>query len=69
MGQDQGQAQQISVEDALAAFRKRCADLSDTNVLLEARAAGLQRRITELEAEVGDLRRQAELPQPGPVSS
>lgn len=43
-------SQQISIEDALAAFRKKCADLTDANVLLEARAAGLERRVAELEA-------------------
>jgi hypothetical protein len=44
-------AQQISIEDALAAFRKKCSELIDANVLLEARAAGLDRRVAELEAE------------------
>ncbi|MEU1787124.1 hypothetical protein ABZ553_14865 [Streptomyces sparsogenes] len=45
-------AGQISLETALGAFRKKCADLLDANVLLEA-------RVTELEAEVEQLRPQA----------
>lgn len=58
--------QQIDMEDALQAFRKKCADLSDTNVLLEARASGLERRVTQLEEENGRLRQQLDLPQPAP---
>ncbi|HEY9353693.1 MAG TPA: hypothetical protein VIP28_10595 [Nocardioides sp.] len=42
-------SQQISIEDALAAFRKKCADLIDANVLLEARNTVLERRVAELE--------------------
>jgi len=57
--------QQIDMEDALQAFRKKCADLSDTNVLLEARASGLERRISELEEENASLRQQQELPHVG----
>jgi prefoldin subunit 5 len=45
-------SQQIAIEDALAAFRKKCADLTDANVLLEARAAVLERRIAELEHQL-----------------
>lgn len=41
--------QQISVEAALAAFRQRCSELSDENVLLKARA-------DELEAELDKVR-------------
>lgn len=61
MSQQQGQ--QISMDDALAAFRKKCADLTDQTVLLEARAAGLERRNAELEKENAELRQRAEAPQ------
>ncbi|MGY0062856.1 hypothetical protein ACWY4P_41025 [Streptomyces sp. LZ34] len=42
-------AGQISMEAALAAFRKKCGDLLEANVLLEA-------RLTEAEAELEQLR-------------
>ncbi|MEU7240335.1 hypothetical protein [Streptomyces sparsogenes] len=45
-------AGQISVEAALAAFRKKCSDLLDANVLLEA-------RVSELESELEQLRNQS----------
>jgi hypothetical protein len=53
--------QQIPVEDALAVFRKRHGELADTNALLEARAAGLERRISELEGENSRLMKELEV--------
>lgn len=44
-------AQQISIEAALAAFRKKCGELLEENVLLKAHT-------TELEAENEQLRAQ-----------
>jgi regulator of replication initiation timing len=40
-------AQQISVEDALDAFRKRHGEVADENVLLRAQVAGLERRLSD----------------------
>jgi hypothetical protein len=57
-------AQQISIEEALGAFRKKCGDLIDANVLLEAQAAVLERRVAELERE----RDAGNLPAPAPAS-
>ena len=37
--------QQISIEDALAAFREQHGKLADENVLLRAQVAGLQRQL------------------------
>ncbi|MYS15159.1 hypothetical protein [Streptomyces sp. SID4982] len=42
--------QQISIEDALAAFQKKCNDLLHANVLLEAHANLLERENAELRA-------------------
>jgi hypothetical protein len=42
-------ARQISMEAGLAAYRKKCADLLDANILLEAQLA-------EVEAECEQLR-------------
>ncbi|MEU6365778.1 hypothetical protein ABZ876_08480 [Streptomyces sp. NPDC046931] len=53
-------AQQISVEDALEAFRKRHGEVADENVLLRAQAAGLERRVAELEGEVARLQGEAQ---------
>jgi hypothetical protein len=50
-------ARQISMEAGLAAYRKKCADLLDANILLEAQLA-------EVEAECEQLRAAA----PAPVS-
>ncbi|MET8826109.1 hypothetical protein ABZX40_13635 [Streptomyces sp. NPDC004610] len=63
---NQPQGQQVSMEDALAAFRQRCGELADENVLLKARAASLERQITGLEAENARLR---ETPQPSPADA
>lgn len=41
--------QQISVEDALAAFRAQYGKVADENVLLRAQASQLERRVKELE--------------------
>ncbi|ARX81514.1 hypothetical protein SMD44_00912 [Streptomyces alboflavus] len=46
-------SQQIPIEDALDAFRKKCGELLDANVLLEARAISLERRVEELESAGG----------------
>lgn len=43
--------QQISIEDALAAFREQHGKLADENVLLRAQVAGLERRVSELEQQ------------------
>ncbi len=48
-------AQQVSIEAALAAFRKKCGELLEENVLIKAHT-------TELEAENERLR--AQLPAP-----
>lgn len=45
-------AGQISMEAALAAFRKKCGDLLEANVLLEA-------RLSEAETELEQLRTQS----------
>jgi prefoldin subunit 5 len=50
-------ARQISMDAALAAYRRKCADLLDANILLEAQLA-------EVEAECEQLRAAA----PAPVS-
>lgn len=42
-------SQQISMEDALAAFREQHGKVVDENVLLRAQVAGLKRRLAELE--------------------
>lgn len=42
-------AQQISIEDALAAFRKQYGKVTDENVLLRAQVEVLEQRVTELE--------------------
>jgi 1-deoxy-D-xylulose 5-phosphate reductoisomerase len=47
--------QQISIEAAYAAMRKKCMDLLEANVLLEARVA-------ELEGEVESQRAPASVP-------
>lgn len=67
-------AQQISMEDALAAFREQHGKVADENVLLRAQVAGLERRVTELEQENGHLQsvtsqprvRESESPLGGP---
>lgn len=43
--------QQISIEAALAGFRKKCGELIDANVLLEVRAEELEARVAALEEE------------------
>ncbi len=51
--------QQISIEDALAAFRKRHGEVADENVLLRAQVAGLERQLTEAQEENARLQQQA----------
>ena len=51
-------AGQISVEAALPVFRRRCSELHDANLLLQA-------RVEELEAENEQLRAAAQPPVPG----
>ncbi|MGW3821791.1 hypothetical protein ACWEAF_05650 [Streptomyces sp. NPDC005071] len=48
-------ARQISMEAGLAAYRRKCADLLDANILLEAQLA-------EVEAECEQLRATASAP-------
>ncbi|MEV6504782.1 hypothetical protein AB0M61_01505 [Streptomyces sp. NPDC051642] len=48
--------QQISVEDALAAFREQHGKVVDENVLLRAQATGLERELAETRAENTRLR-------------
>jgi hypothetical protein len=48
-------ARQISMESGLAAYRQKCADLLDANILLEAQLA-------EVEAECEQLRAAAPAP-------
>jgi hypothetical protein len=43
--------QQISIEDALAAFRKRYGEVADENVLLRAHVSILEQRVAALEEE------------------
>jgi hypothetical protein len=47
--------QQISVEDALAAFRESHGKLSDENILLRAQAAGLERELAAAREEIARL--------------
>lgn len=53
-------SQQISVDDALEAFRKRHSDLADENVLLRAQVTGLERRLADAEKQAADARAEAE---------
>ncbi|NUT50096.1 MAG: hypothetical protein HOV94_22715 [Saccharothrix sp.] len=55
--------QQIHPDDALAAFRKRCGELHDENILLRALTTGLERRIAELEQANPIQGAQGEAPQ------
>ncbi|MFJ4926830.1 hypothetical protein [Streptomyces sp. NPDC088736] len=48
--------QQISIDDALDAFRKKAADLADANILLEARATGLERDLAAARKEIEQLK-------------
>lgn len=57
--------QQISVEDALAAFREQHGKLADENVLLRAQAAGLERERDEARAENARLQAAAQQPAAG----
>lgn len=50
--------QQISVEDALDAFRKRHGEVADENVLLRAQVAGLERQLAVAQEENDRLRGQ-----------
>lgn len=58
--------QQISVEDALAAFREQHGKVVDENVLLRAQAAGLERELAESRAENARLRGAQPAPSGGP---
>jgi phage shock protein A len=51
VNQPQAQAGQISIEDALEAFRKRHSEVADENVLLRAQIGNLERRVAELERQ------------------
>lgn len=43
--------QQISMDDALEAFRKRHGEVADENVLLRAQVAGLERQLAAAREE------------------
>ncbi|MEV6014749.1 hypothetical protein [Streptomyces sp. NPDC051997] len=48
-------ADQISIEDALPVFRQRCGELADENLLLRSKVAGMERQLSQLEAEKSEL--------------
>jgi CII-binding regulator of phage lambda lysogenization HflD len=52
--------QQVSVEDALIVFRRKCSELTDANALLEARAVGLERQVSQLETANAELMKSLE---------
>lgn len=58
--------QQISMDDALAAFREQHGKLADENVLLRAQVTGLERRIAELQQH-GTQSTAGEEAQPAPA--
>lgn len=47
---------EIPVEAALAAFRRKCSDLNDTNVLLETQNGLLAKEKADLEQQLADAR-------------
>jgi hypothetical protein len=53
--------QQIPIEDALVVFRRKYGEVADANILLEARAAGLERQISQLEGENSRLMKELEV--------
>jgi hypothetical protein len=53
--------QHIPIEDALAVFRRKYGEVADANILLEARAVGLERQISQLEAEKSRLMKELEV--------
>ncbi|MFD4596711.1 hypothetical protein ACFWPQ_01635 [Streptomyces sp. NPDC058464] len=55
---------QISIEDALDAFRKRHGEIADENVLLRAQVAGLERDLAAARAENEQLMTAATDPTP-----
>lgn len=55
---------QISMEAGLAAFRKKCADLLDANVLLEAQVADLEAENARLREQVAAAPEQADPERP-----
>lgn len=59
-------SQQISIEDALAAFRDSHGKLADENVLLRAQVAGLERRVNELERQLPPQQQQQQSAAGGP---
>ncbi|MFI6854476.1 hypothetical protein [Streptomyces sp. NPDC050416] len=61
--------QQISIEDALEAFRKRHGEVADENVLLRAQVAVLERRVEELEQQNSLLQGASQRPSPGESES
>jgi hypothetical protein len=56
---------QISIEDALDAFRKRHGEIADENVLLRAQVAGLERDLAAARAENEQLMNAATEPTAG----
>jgi hypothetical protein len=54
---------QISMEAGLEAFRKKCADLLEANVLLEAQLAEVEKENEQLRAQI------APGPEPTPMPS
>ncbi len=58
--------QQISIEDALAAFREGHGKLADENVLLRAQVAGLERQLAEAQEENARLQQAGSVPGGGP---
>jgi phage shock protein A len=51
--------QQISIEDALDAFRKRHGEVADENVLLRAQVSRLERELAEAQQENARLQQDA----------
>lgn len=49
-------ARQVTMEAALAAYRKKCGELFDTNVLLEARLSDTEQEIAALRVELAQAR-------------
>lgn len=48
-------ARQISMETGLAAYRKKCSELLDANILLEAQLAELEAENANLKSRVQDV--------------
>ncbi|MEH0586240.1 hypothetical protein QA942_19970 [Streptomyces sp. B21-106] len=58
--------QQISTDDALPIYRQTCGELFDSNLLLRAKVAGLERDLAAAQEENSRLKQAAG--EPGPVS-